>query len=117
MMATLCELVIVRSLRRVDARCNAGPLAVDARRVRPVSSLVRGFAYYACPGGAAPTPLLRDRRRGTELRSRGRAVAHCGPVAVPADQGARTGPEGQPVRPGSALCRPDRQRRCPAAAC
>src|SRR5689334_6345422 len=48
MMATRCELVIGRSLRHVDARCNTDAVARDARRVRPVRSLVRGIAYYAC---------------------------------------------------------------------
>jgi DNA-binding transcriptional LysR family regulator len=32
----------------VDARCNAGVPPVDARQMRPVGSLVRGAAYYAC---------------------------------------------------------------------
>ena len=67
------------------------------RRSRPVCSLLVGrasYCIYACRGGAAPAALLRDRRRGAELRPRGRAVAHRGSVAVPADQGARTRPEG-----------------------
>src|SRR5690349_21294108 len=54
------------------------------------SSLVRGNAYYASAGGAAPVAVLRDRRRGVELRPCRRTAAHRGPVTVPADQGART---------------------------
>jgi hypothetical protein len=42
MMATRCELLIVRSLSFVDARCNAGSVPADARLLLPVCSLLIG---------------------------------------------------------------------------
>jgi hypothetical protein len=37
MIATRCELLIVRSFSRMDAHCNAGSAPVDAPPLRPVA--------------------------------------------------------------------------------
>src|SRR5947208_3006052 len=86
---------------------------------RPASSLLVGAASqraYHGARGTATAALLRRGRRGTELRPGRRAAAHRGPLALPADQGPRTGPGRPAVRPGPPLGLPHPRRSRPAPA-